>query len=110
MKIAHADLVWRVVPIEPPLVVKDCTKCSRRSRFSSSGKFRVNAQQRSLDVWLIYKCVTCESTWNCRIMRRVAPTSIEPELYARFLRNDSDAVRRYAFDLELLKRNGVRSE
>ena len=110
MTIPHADLVWNVVPAETPLVVKDCGTCAKRSRFACSEKFRINAQQRNLDVWLIYRCVVCDSTWNCRLMRRVAPASIDPGLYAKLLANDRDAARRYAFDLGLLKRNGVKPE
>jgi hypothetical protein len=106
----HADLVWRVAATEAPLVVKDCAKCSGRSRFVCSEKFRVNAQQRSIDVWLIYRCTECESTWNCRLIRRASPTSIEPALYSKFQSNDRDAARSYAFDLALLKRNGVKVE
>jgi hypothetical protein len=106
----HVGLVWKLVPMETPLVVRDCPKCAKRSRFYCSEKFRVNAQQRSLDVWLIYRCETCDSTWNCSILRRVSPASIEPGLYERFLNNDRGESRRYAFDLELLKRNGVRVE
>ena len=110
MSIPHADLVWRVATTEAPLVVKDCAKCSVRSRFVCSEKFRVNAQQRSIDVWLIYRCTACDSTWNCRLIRRAAPTAIDPDLYAKFLSNDRDAAMRYAFDLALLKRNGVTAE
>jgi hypothetical protein len=110
VSISHADLVWRVAATEGPLVVKDCAKCSGRSRFVCSEKFRVNAQQRSLDVWLIYRCTACDGTWNCRLVRRAAPTAIAPDLYAKFLSNDRDAARCYAFDLALLKRNGVKAE
>lgn len=107
MNVTYTDLVWNVVQTGTPFVVKDCTKCSKRSQFVCSEKFRVNAQQRSLDVWLIYRCVACDSTWNCRLMRRVAPTSIDPDLYAKFLSNDRATALRYASDLALLTRNGV---
>jgi hypothetical protein len=106
----NTGLVWKLVPAETPLVVRDCSKCATRSRFYCSEKFRVNAQRRSLDVWLIYRCAVCDSTWNCSIVRRVAPESIEPGLYAKFLANDRDMSRRYASDLELLRRNGVLTE
>jgi hypothetical protein len=110
VNVTRADLAWTVVSTETPLVVKDCPKCSKRSCFVCSEKFRVNAQKRSLDVWLIYRCEACDSTWNCRLLRRVAPTAIDPALYEQFLNNDGALARRCAFDLTLLKSNGVKVE
>lgn len=102
-----ADVVWRLVPLHTPRAIKICSKCNERKRFISSDRFRINAQQQNVDVWLIYKCEKCETTWNNRILRRVSPLSIEPDLYQRFLHNDLKTAWDLAFDVNLLKRNGV---
>lgn len=108
---ADAHVFWNVIPLHTPLhtprVVKDCPKCRERRRFVSSDKFRINAQQRHLDVWLIYKCEKCATTWNSRILRRVEPALIRPNLYRGFLENDRETAWQYACNLDLLKRNGV---
>ncbi|MCL2842574.1 MAG: DUF1062 domain-containing protein [Oscillospiraceae bacterium] len=77
-----------------------------KTSFVSSGLFRVNAQKKSLDVWLVYKCSVCDTTWNLTVLSRVNPHSILPETLRRFLDNDPDLALRYASDVSLIKRNG----
>ena len=101
------DYVWEIVPARPPLVHRNCAKCEKTRRFYCSGKFRVNAQQKNVDVWLIYKCTACDATWNCSVLRQVSPRSIDPDLYNKFQINDQGTCWDYAFNHELLKRNGV---
>ena len=90
-----------------PTVVKYCKKCRKKAEFASSGAFRVNAQRKSLDVWLIYKCKKCNTTWNLTILSRVASGAIPPELLCGFLDNDTELAIRYATDIALIKRNGA---
>ena len=49
-------VVWEVQYQTPPPAVRYCKKCGSQKEFVSSGQFRVNAQRKYLDVWLIYKC------------------------------------------------------
>jgi len=67
----------------------------------------VNGQKKNLDVWLIYKCTVCNTTWNLTILSRIAPRSIPPELLTGFHENDPDLANRYANDAALIKRNGA---
>jgi len=69
--------------------------------------FRINAQHHNLDVWLIYKCDACDSTWKMEIHNRVHPKSLDPELYEGYLRNDETLATRCAFDRRLLDRCGA---
>ena len=101
------EVLWRVVPLETPRVLRHCAKCGGIRRFASSDKFRLNAQQRKVDVWLIYKCLDCESTWNCTIMSRRTPNEIGAERYSRFQQNDRELAWEYAFDRGLLSRWGA---
>ena len=88
-------------------VVKYCKKCKRKTMFNSSGLFRVNAHRKSLDVWLIYKCKKCNTTWNLTVLSRVAAGSIQPELLRGFHENDIELAERYTSDAALIKRNGA---
>jgi hypothetical protein len=63
----------------------------------SCDRFRVNAQQRRLDVWLLYCCAACASTWKRSILRRVPRDAISTEQLERFLRDDPATAREAAF-------------
>lgn len=72
--------------------------------------FRVNAQRKSLDVWLIYRCSRCKTTWNLAICSRVNPKTIGEELLGKFQNNDTELARQYAMDSDLLMKNGAEIE
>jgi hypothetical protein len=96
---------WKVKPSAQPTVIKNCSKCGTRSEFESSGNFRINANQNHLDVWLIYQCKKCNTTWNMEILSRVHPGDIKEDLYLKFQRNDPELARRYSFDSVTHSRN-----
>jgi len=85
----------RVEP-EAPTRTRYCSKCKKTSSFVCSGKFRVNANGKHLDVWLIYRCERCNTTWNQEIYARVKPSRIDKELYQAFVDNDWETALRYA--------------
>ncbi|EQB99852.1 DUF1062 domain-containing protein [Photorhabdus temperata] len=62
-------------------------------------------KKKVLDVWNIYKCEKCDYTWNIDIFSRVNVNKLDGGLYERFLHNDQDEVRRYAFDYRVLAKN-----
>ncbi|HZI51514.1 MAG TPA: DUF1062 domain-containing protein [Terriglobia bacterium] len=101
------DVLWRVIPTNTPRVLRHCAKCGTTRRFASSDKFRLNAQQMKLDVWLIYKCVVCDSTWKCTIVERSTVKQIGAELHLRFQENDKELAWTCAFDYNLMSRAGV---
>ena len=75
---------------------RHCKKCKRTVSFECSGKFRVNANGKLVDVWLIYRCERCGASWNREIYSRVKPSSIDKALYQGFIENDSETVALYA--------------
>lgn len=103
-------IIWRASLKEAPAALRYCKRCGVKTAFRSSGLFRVNAQQKSLDVWLVYKCSQCDSTWKLSVLSRVPPRSIPPELLRGFFGNDRDLALRYAADTALLKQNGAEPE
>ncbi len=101
-------LLWTVHPLETPRVVRRCRRCDEPTRFASSDRFRINAHQRRLDVWLVYRCTRCEASWNHALMLRVTPDALDPTTYEELLANAPARAWRCAFDLERLRRAGVR--
>lgn len=97
--------LWEILPLSSPAVLKNCPKCGGRSVYQCSGNFRVNANQNHIDVWLIYLCQKCKSTWNMEILSRRDKKSINKELYQKFLSNDPELARQYAFDICTHNRN-----
>jgi len=96
---------WIITSTEPPKILRNCPKCGGVQKFVCSGNFRVNANGRNIDVWLIYKCEDCDSTWNMTVLSRVKPEQIEKSLYTAFAKNDAETARKYAFDKSLLAKN-----
>lgn len=100
-------LIWNIKPKEMPLVIRNCNKCNKKTEFYSSELFRVNAQKKSLDIWSIYKCSHCNSTWNLTIFSRIPPNSLKGDLQKRFENNDKDLIWEYAFNSDILKQNNA---
>lgn len=99
-------ITWEVQYHSPLPVLKHCKKCGRKTNYVSSGQFRVNAQRKDLDIWLIYKCSNCNTTWNVTIFSRINPKSLDPELLESFHNNNEMVARHYAMDVETLRQNG----
>ena len=98
---------WEVQYCSLPLVSRHCKKCGKNTKFSCSKKFRVNAQRRALDVWLIYNCLDCDTTWNARVYSHISPQSLNPAQLEGFQKNSQSLVGKYAMDRDFLYRNGV---
>ena len=97
--------IWEVVPKNLPKVKRNCPKCNEKTYYINSEKFRVNANKSNLDVWLIYQCENCKSTWNMTIYERINPRDINKGEYKKFLTNDKHLAREYAFDLSIYSKN-----
>ena len=73
----------------------------------NSGKFRVNANGKSVDVWLIYRCKKCKHSWNLTIYERTKPGKIPTELFETFMENDDETAFAFGRDIGFLKRNNA---
>ncbi|WP_232236113.1 DUF1062 domain-containing protein [Nocardia sp. BMG51109] len=76
-----------VVPTCLPLVRRRCHACASE-RFRASGKFRVNAHHKLIDVWLLARCTACGDTAKFTVLERVNVCSVRPELLDRLHDND----------------------
>jgi hypothetical protein len=103
-------VLWTVTPSIYPRPWLSCSRCGEPRPFRCSGKFRLNANGKRLDAWLVYKCMACDGTWNHAVIERRAARDIPPALLAGFETNDGALVRRFAFDLAALRRSAHRIE
>jgi hypothetical protein len=96
------------MPQTPPQPWIACSGCGGLRAFQASGKIRLNANGRKLDAWLIYKCLTCEKTWNRPVFERQNVRDINPVVLAALQSNDPEWVRAETFNLEALRRKAKR--
>ena len=96
--------IWTVPPTVAPQPQLHCRRCGAVSNFVSSGKIRVNSNGKKLDAWLIYKCATCESTWNRPLLERRPVSLLEPAYLRALQGNDQELADNIALDIADLKR------
>lgn len=104
------SVLWTVTPSIYPQPWRSCSRCGEPRPFRCSGKFRLNANGKRLDAWLVYKCMACDGTWNHAVMERRAARDFEPAILAALEANDANLVRRFAFDLAALGKSVHRIE
>lgn len=95
---------WTIVPKIAPQPWIACSGCGGLRAFKSSNKIRLNANGRKLDAWLIYKCVTCDGTWNRPILERQNVRDTDHVVLEALHSNDPDWIRAETFNLKALRR------
>ena len=94
---------WVVAPCRPPEVHLHCGSCGTNRVFQSSGRVRLNAHGKRLDSWLIYRCATCDRTWNRSLAERASVREFTPEQLHAMQHSTPSWVRDVEFDLASLK-------
>ena len=103
----ETTITWEVKVNNTPLLIKKCSHCDS-DRFYCSDKFRMNAQKKNIDVWLIYRCVKCDNTCNLTLLSRSKPDLIDKTLFHSFSMNDKNTAWKYAFSTEMERKNNLR--
>jgi hypothetical protein len=106
----HLAVRWTVAPEIAPRPLINCNRCGTVKAYRCSDKFRVNANGKRIDVWLIYRCIDCDNSWNFGIFERRNRRDIEPALLAALESNDPALARRHAFDVVALRNRVGRVE
>ncbi|WP_027346291.1 DUF1062 domain-containing protein [Hamadaea tsunoensis] len=97
---------WVVVPTCLPLVRRRCHTCGSEF-FRPSGKFRVNANHKLLDAWLLVLCNGCGETAKLTLLERTNVRDIPSTLLDRLHGNDSDLTAELLQDPLVQRRSRV---
>lgn len=97
---------WVVVPTCLPIVLRRCHRCAS-GRFRANGKFRVNANHKLLDAWLLALCTECGDTTKLSVLERMHVRSVAPELLDRLHDNDPGLAAELLQDPAVRRRNRV---
>jgi hypothetical protein len=92
--------LWVVKELALPAIVKACVSC-RSARHRPTGKFRVNANGKLLDVWMLICCELCGRTSKIPVHERIHVQALVGERLLMFENNDPAMVRHLAMDVAL---------
>jgi hypothetical protein len=99
--------LWAVRECGLPTIVKPCVDCSA-TRHRPSGKFRLNANGKLLDVWLLLCCTSCGRTSKLPVHERVHVQALDHSRLLAYEANDPAVVRELAMSSALAARHGHR--
>ncbi|MFI6101177.1 DUF1062 domain-containing protein [Lentzea sp. NPDC051213] len=99
--------LWVVRELGLPAIVKGCVSC-RCTRHHPTGKFRVNANGKLLDVWLLICCEQCGGTSKIPVHERIHVRALDHDRLVRFENNDPALARRLVMDAALARRASYR--
>ncbi|MFE5853327.1 DUF1062 domain-containing protein [Streptomyces sp. NPDC056500] len=97
---------WVVVPTCLPIVLRRCHRCASE-RFRANGKFRVNANHKLLDAWLLALCTVCGDTTKLTVLERMNVRSVRPELLHLLHGNDLGLAAELLQDPVVRRRNRI---
>ncbi|MEV6704808.1 DUF1062 domain-containing protein [Micromonospora wenchangensis] len=97
--------LWVVSERALPTIVRSCVSC-RSTRHRPTGKIRVNANHKLLDVWLLICCELCGRTSKIPVHERVAVRALDRDRLLMFENNDPAVVRQLTMDATLARRAG----
>ncbi|MDT9687002.1 DUF1062 domain-containing protein [Streptomyces sp. P9(2023)] len=89
-----------------PTVLRRCHACASE-RFRANGKFRVNANHKLLDAWLLVLCTACGDTAKLTVLERMNVRSVRPDLLDRMHGNDPVLAAELLQDPVVLRRNRI---
>ncbi|MFJ8442716.1 DUF1062 domain-containing protein [Kitasatospora griseola] len=98
---------WAVRQFALPAVVRPCPDCPS-TRHRPSGRIRVNASGKLLDVWLLLSCDGCDRTSKVPVHERVHVSTLEPSRLVSYETNDPAVVRELTISASLAAKNGYR--
>lgn len=75
-----------------------CRRCDQPRAFEPSGRFRLNANGKRLDAWLVYRCAACGAAWNRAIFERRQRSEIDDTVLEALQGNDPVLAEQVARD------------
>lgn len=101
----HIVLPWAVRRTRLPLLALRCVACPSGCATIGNGRFRVNANGKLLDVWLLVNCVSCGRTGKLTVHDRVSVRSLPAGLLAGYSANSPSLVVDTLLDPLIARRN-----
>ena len=101
----HTVLPWVVRRTRLPLLSLRCVDCRSEAATTGEGRFRVNANGKLLDVWLLVRCVSCDRTSKLTVHERAPVRSFDPAELHGYRVNDPELVASRLLDPLLARRN-----
>jgi hypothetical protein len=104
--LVRATTQWLVCPTDFPAIRRRCRTCPS-TEYRTQGRFRINANHKLLDVWLLALCVQCGETLKLTVLERVHVRSIEPAMLSGFHDNAPALAAKLLADPQVAHRNDV---
>jgi hypothetical protein len=82
-----------------------CVDCRSESATTGEGRFRVNANGKRLDVWLLVRCLSCDRTSKLTVHERASVKSFDPAVLHGYRVNDRELVASRLLDPLFARRN-----
>lgn len=101
----HIVLPWAVRRTRLPLLALRCVACPSDRATVGNGRFRVNANNKLLHVWLLVSCVSCDRTSKLTVHDRVPVRSLRGDLLAGYSANSPSLVVDTLLDPLIARRN-----
>jgi hypothetical protein len=101
----HTVLLWVVRRIRLPVLSLRCAGCRSESATTGEGRFRINANGKLLDVWLLARCISCDRTSKLTVHERAPVRSVDPAELHGYRANDPELVASRLLDPLLARRN-----
>ena len=98
---------WLVYATGLPLIRHRCLRCTSGT-YCADGTFRVNANGKLLDVWLLLCCEACGRTSKVPVHERVQVQSLARARRLAYETNDPAMVRELTMSASLAAKNGYR--
>ncbi|MGP4109792.1 DUF1062 domain-containing protein [Streptomyces sp. 4N509B] len=98
-------LPWAVRRTRLPLLALRCVACPSGRATLGDGRFRVNANGKLLDVWLLVNCVSCDRTGKLTVHERVPVRSLPADRLAGYTANAPSLVVDTLLDPSIARRN-----
>jgi hypothetical protein len=100
-------LPWVVRRTRLPLLSLRCAGCRSESATVGEGRFRLNANGKLLDVWLLVRCVSCDRTSKLTVRERAPVRSFDPAELDGYHASDPELVASTLLDPLFARRNHV---
>src|SRR5262249_54715926 len=101
----HTVLFWFVRRTRLPLLSLRCMDCRSESATTGKGRFRVNANGKLLDVWLLVRCLSCDRTTKLAEHERVPVRSFDPAVLHGYTVTDPELEASRLLDPLLARRH-----